>query len=90
MEERAMGEPVRMLPGVVERVETGPVRFGDDWPGVFIRGDNAHYFGFILAGLLNNPEVKMDTTERWNVEAMVELLESCDVRSTPDSNPSHD
>lgn len=23
------------------RPETGPMRFGDDWPGVFIRGDNA-------------------------------------------------
>ena len=29
------------------RVETGPVQFGDDWPGVFIRGDNA--FGFAMA-----------------------------------------
>lgn len=25
----------------LERVETGPVQFNDDWPGVFIRGDNA-------------------------------------------------
>ena len=27
------------------RVETGPLQIGDDWPGVFIRGDNAlmHY-----------------------------------------------
>lgn len=23
------------------RVETGPVQFGDDWPGIFIRGDDA-------------------------------------------------
>lgn len=23
------------------RVETGTTQFGDDWPGVFIRGDNA-------------------------------------------------
>lgn len=28
-------------PGVHERVETGPVQFGDDWTGLFIRGDNA-------------------------------------------------
>lgn len=25
----------------VKRVETGPLQIGDDWPGVFIRGDNA-------------------------------------------------
>lgn len=24
-----------------KRVETGVVQFGDDWPGVFIRGDHA-------------------------------------------------
>ena len=29
------------------RVETGPVRFGDDWAGVFIRGDEA--LGLALA-----------------------------------------
>lgn len=28
-----------------ERPETGGMRFGDDWRGVFIRGDNAlHYY----------------------------------------------
>jgi len=39
---------IRKLP-VAEggRVETGPVQFGDDWPGVFIRGDNA--FGYAMA-----------------------------------------
>lgn len=29
------------------RVETGVVQFGNDWPGVFIRGDNA--LGYALA-----------------------------------------
>lgn len=24
-----------------QRPETGPVAFGDDWPGVFVRGDDA-------------------------------------------------
>ncbi len=27
--------------GPHERVETGAVQFGKDWPGLFIRGDNA-------------------------------------------------
>ena len=37
------GRPaVRLLASQDERVETGPVQFGsDDWPGVFIRGDDA-------------------------------------------------
>jgi hypothetical protein len=29
------------LPPGLPRVETGAVQFGDDWPGLFIRGDNA-------------------------------------------------
>lgn len=38
---------VRQLPPVISRVESGPIQFGDDWPGTFIRGDNA--FGYRLA-----------------------------------------
>ncbi len=30
------------------RVETGPLQFGKDWPGFFIRGDNALYYGHQL------------------------------------------
>ena len=32
-----------------ERVETGPVQFNDDWPGVFIRGDNAAWMAINLS-----------------------------------------
>lgn len=31
----------RILPKQANRVETGSVQFGEDWPGVFIRGDEA-------------------------------------------------
>jgi hypothetical protein len=34
------------------RIETGPIRFDDDWPGVFIRGDNAFYFAACLRDVL--------------------------------------
>lgn len=30
------------------RPETGAMQFGDDWPGVFIRGDNAVHFAMHL------------------------------------------
>jgi hypothetical protein len=39
---------IRKLPALDERIETGPVQFGDDWPGVFIRGDNALWFAKCL------------------------------------------
>jgi hypothetical protein len=32
---------VRKIELLGDRIETGPVQFGDDWPGLFIRGDNA-------------------------------------------------
>lgn len=45
------------------RAETGPIQFGDDWPGVFIRGDNAFHFAMhlatILADVTNSPEHPM-------------------------------
>jgi len=32
----------------MSRPETGPMQFGDDWPGVFVRGDDAKYFNMTL------------------------------------------
>jgi hypothetical protein len=44
--EKQMGVNNRILllppPPGLSRVETGAVQFGDDWPGLFLRGDNAH------------------------------------------------
>lgn len=34
------------------RVESGPVQFGDDWPGTFIRGDHAAYYALHLRRFL--------------------------------------
>lgn len=39
-----------------KRAETGSMQFGDDWPGVFIRGDNAGPYGMYLASLLEDLE----------------------------------
>lgn len=43
---------IRQLPATSARVETGAVQFGEDWPGVFIRGDHA----FSLCAYLDGPE----------------------------------
>mgnify|MGYP006908302152 CR=1 FL=1 len=47
----------RLLPAPYDgtRVETGAVQFGDegdDWPGVFIRGDQASYWAMTLQQLV--------------------------------------
>lgn len=44
-------ENVRKFPAVDERVETGAIQFGDDWPGLFIRGDNAMFAAHCLGGV---------------------------------------
>ena len=50
---------IRQLPAMTPRVETGPAQFGDDWPGIFIRGDNAAFYALHLKRLLDGE----DTTE---------------------------
>lgn len=35
-----------------ERHEGGPTQFGDDWPGVFLRGDYAGPMGFVLSQVI--------------------------------------
>lgn len=35
------------------RPETGTMQFGDDWPGVFIRGDDAFAFATAIRSVLN-------------------------------------
>lgn len=49
------------LPDKQQRLETGPVQFtyehGEtDWPGVFIRGDNAAHYALHLRRLLDSNE----------------------------------
>jgi len=62
----------RKLPAVEgERVETGPVQFGDDWPGVFVRGDNA--FGYAMA-LQEAMEKIPEGLNKIQIKSLCELL----------------
>lgn len=63
---------VRELPGVDVRVETGVIRFGEDWPGIFIRGDSA----FNYANMLEIDGWMSDHAKR----ELIKLLRSCDMR----------
>lgn len=58
------------LPG---RPETGVMQFGDDWPGVFIRGDNAFAYAIALK------HAKAATAiEQAVIDGLRDLLLSCD------------
>lgn len=64
---------IRKLPGVPQgdRVETGVIQFGDDWPGTFIRGDNSMAYGLYLAQFLKDPN---DVMARCQMEGLLRLL----------------
>jgi hypothetical protein len=71
---------ITKVPGVAERVETGPIQFGDDWPGVFIRGDNALFYANALEAALG----VLPPEKHWTVEAVLKGLLS-DLRSCSDT-----
>lgn len=50
----------RLFPEQAERVETGPIQFGNDWPGVFIRGDSAGWYAFQLKQLIEHYSFDFD------------------------------
>lgn len=69
------------------RLETGVVQDGDDWPGVFIRGDSAANFAFALRSLIERAQEGEDFTDMMAVHGAMELtdlLESCQVAANPD------
>ena len=69
------------LPAQPERVETGPIQFGDDWPGIFIRGDNALFFAIAAdqAAKLLGPEHRMLKAQ---LSGLADTLRSCSVGDT--------
>lgn len=76
---------IRVLDHTGDRVETGPTQFGDDWPGVFIRGDNAMAYATILEMFLEDMKDSAPATDtahinRTVVQSLANMLRSCIVR----------
>ena len=56
------------------RLETGPVKFGDDWTGIFIRGDEALAIASILKRMkFESPEFQFGTY----LNGVAEILIAC-------------
>lgn len=71
---------IRKLSAQDERVETGAVQFGDDWPGVFIRGDNAFYYcGALRAYIKAKPVEGDEWAAALGVQGLAHVLASCDL-----------
>jgi hypothetical protein len=73
---------IRKFPATPVRVETGPIRFGDDWPGVFIRGDNALAFANVLEQVLRLHVPEANWTARSMLGGLLSDLRSCSVGDT--------
>ena len=69
----------------MKRIETGPLQIGDDWPGVFICGDNA-LMGYApaLRDILNKlqPEAA-NVIQIYTLRGLLSVLESCAATEDP-------
>lgn len=61
----------------VQRIETGVVQFCDDWPGIFLRGDEALALAEDLRMSRNLNDDGM--SHRRVVDRIIDLLRSCEV-----------
>lgn len=67
------------LPAGMTRMETGQVQFGDDWPGIFLRGDNAIGIAIVLKGIADMLP-NLDPVSAAQLRATALVLTACDRR----------
>jgi hypothetical protein len=68
------------------RAESGPIQFGDDWPGVFLRGDYAGPMSFVLNQVLDAVKDGKDVSpmDILQLRGLANTLAASDVRSGTD------
>jgi hypothetical protein len=64
---------IRTLPEVAPRIESGPVRFGSDYPGLYLRGEDAFAFALVVDRLLAG---ECDDQAKTAVRNLVRMLDS--------------
>lgn len=64
----------RKLANQKTRVETGPTQFGTDWPGYFVRGDDAHHLAMQLENYMSG---QRDAFTAATLHEFVRSLRSC-------------
>lgn len=62
-----------------DRPETGAMQFGDDWPGLYIRGDNALGYMMALDAVLQSV-TNQHTVPMMQVKGLLRLLGGVDDR----------
>jgi hypothetical protein len=84
MRRRRAAEEKREELSMNERVQTGKMQFENDWPGIFIRGDDALNYAAAIRILFAAGEfrdLEPDGGCRSTLSELAELLESCRVKS---------
>lgn len=64
---------VRQFPAQEDRVETGAIQFGEDWPGFFLRGKHALFLAGNLKMLIEKFPVAPDDLR--TIESLMQLEE---------------
>lgn len=66
-----------------KRAESGPMAFGDDWTGLFLRGDEAASMALILQAFIESAESgdKPCPLDAGILRAFAEKLSKCDERT---------
>lgn len=75
-----------------QRVETGPLQINSDWPGVFIRGDNALNYSMQLSRVLDQLDDSTQAIDKlaiYSVKSLVDTLRGCAIM-IEDENISND
>jgi hypothetical protein len=66
------------MPEGMARPETGPMQFGDDWPGMFIRGDDAAWMAHsMLAAAQALSDIADGQINAEYLKVYAEKLRSC-------------
>lgn len=70
---------VQYLPGADRRIETGVVVFGEDWPGLFFRGDDAlHFASAVRAAAQTMSQDPDKAIQAMVLNGLANTLESCE------------
>lgn len=68
---------MRLLPACTPRVDSGVVQFGDDWPGLFLRGDRALLMAQVLTRVFERLPSTNDVMSEFDRGAILGLASLC-------------
>lgn len=73
------------MEGPKMRPETGLMQFGEDWPGLFVRGDDSFHYADLLSSLLVEHDETLGPIRRLALQSLVAMF-----RSTNFNDESHE